>query len=65
MVDFVIFSPRTYAPVERFFSIMENIWSEERERDRFLVSTVKHLLNIKINSELSSELYDVTKTNHF
>jgi hypothetical protein len=54
--------PGTSAPVERVFSIMGNIWSAER--GRLLVSTVKHLLNVKINSELSCcEFYDVIKTN--
>jgi hypothetical protein len=44
-----------------YFSIMGNIWSAER--GRLLVSTVKHLLNVKINSELSCcEFYDVIKT---
>jgi hypothetical protein len=39
---------------------MGNIWSAER--GRLLVSTVKHLLNVKINSELSCcEFYDVIK----
>jgi hypothetical protein len=41
---------------------MGNIWSAER--GRLSVSTVKHLLNVKINSELSCcEFYDVIKTN--
>jgi hypothetical protein len=39
---------------------MGNIWSAER--GRLSVSTVKHLLNVKINSELSCcEFYDVNK----
>jgi hypothetical protein len=39
-----------------------NIWSAER--GRLSVSTVKHLLNVKINLELSCcEFYDVIKTN--
>jgi hypothetical protein len=54
--------PGTSAPVERVFSIMGNIWSAER--GRLSVSTVKHLLIFKINSELSCcECYDVIKTN--
>jgi hypothetical protein len=41
---------------------MGNIWSAER--GRLSVSTVKHLLNVKINSGLSCcEFYDVIKTN--
>jgi hypothetical protein len=41
---------------------MGNIWSAER--GRLSVSTVKHLLNVKINSELSCcEFYYVIKTN--
>jgi hypothetical protein len=41
---------------------MGNIWSAER--GRLSVSTVKHLLNVKINSELSCcEFYDVIKSN--
>jgi hypothetical protein len=41
---------------------MGNIWSAER--GRLSVSTVKHLLNVKINSELSCwEFYDIIKTN--
>jgi hypothetical protein len=41
---------------------MGNIWSAER--GRLSVSTVKHLLNVKINPELSCcEFYDVIKTN--
>jgi hypothetical protein len=55
--------PGTSAPVERVFSIMGNIWSAER--GRLSVSTVKHLLNVRIiNSELSCcEFYDLIKTN--
>jgi hypothetical protein len=53
--------PGTSAPDESVFSIMGNIWSAER--DKLLGSTVKHLLNVKINSELSCcEFYDVIKT---
>jgi hypothetical protein len=64
MVEFAMSLPGTSAPVERVFSIMGNIWSAER--GRLSVSTVKHLLNVKINSELSCyEFYDVIKTNHF
>jgi hypothetical protein len=62
MVEFATSLPGTSAPVERVFSIMGNIWSAER--GRLLVSTVKHLLNVKINSERSCcEFYDVIKTN--
>jgi hypothetical protein len=61
MVEFAISLPRTSAPVERGFPIMGNIWSAER--GRLSVSTVKHLLNVKINSELSCEFYDAIKTN--
>jgi hypothetical protein len=63
MVEFAMSLPGTSAPVERVFSsIMGNIWSAER--GRLSVSTVKHLLNVKINSELSCcEFYDVIKTN--
>jgi hypothetical protein len=62
MVEFAMSLPGTSAPVERVFSIMGNIWSAEK--GRLLVSTVKHLLNVKINSELSCcEFYDVIKTN--
>jgi hypothetical protein len=54
--------PGTSASVERVFSIMGNIWSAER--GRLSVSTVKHLLNVNINSDLSCcEFYDVIKTN--
>jgi hypothetical protein len=64
MVEFAMSLPGTSAPVEIVFSIMGNIWSAER--GRLSVSTVKHLLNVKINSELSCcEFYDVIKTNHF
>jgi hypothetical protein len=57
--------PGTSAPVERVFSIVGNIWSAKRSR--LVVSTVKHLLNVKINLELSCcEFYDVIKTkSHF
>jgi hypothetical protein len=62
MVEFAMFLPGKSAPVERVFSIMGNIWSAERGRRS--VSTVKHLLNVKINSEFSCcEFYDVIKTN--
>jgi hypothetical protein len=64
MVELAMSLPGTSAPVERGFSIMGNIWSAER--GRLSVSTVKHLLNVKINSELPCcEFYDVIKTNHF
>jgi hypothetical protein len=55
--------PGTSAPVERVFSIMGgNIWPAER--GRLSLFTVKHMLNVKINSELSCcEFYDVIKTN--
>jgi hypothetical protein len=60
MVEFAMSLPGTSASVERVFSIMGNIWSAER----LLVSTVKNLLNVKINSKLSyCEFYDVIKTN--
>jgi hypothetical protein len=62
MVEFPMSLPGTSAPVERVFSIMGNIWPAER--GRLLVSTVKHLLNVKINSELSCcKLYDIILTN--
>jgi hypothetical protein len=62
MFEFAMSLPGTSAPVERVFSIMGNIWSAER--GRLLVSTVKYLLNVKINSKLSCcEFYDVIKTN--
>jgi hypothetical protein len=48
--------------LREFFSIMGNIWSAER--GRLSVSTFKHLLNVKINSELSCcEFYYVIKAN--
>jgi hypothetical protein len=63
MVEFAMSLPGTSAPVERvFFNYGENIWSAER--GRLSVSTVKHLLNVKVNSELSCcEFYDLIKTN--
>jgi hypothetical protein len=62
MVEFAMSFPGTSAPVERVFSIMGNIWSAES--GRLSVSTVKHLLNVRINSELSCcVFYDVIKTN--
>jgi ribosomal protein L20 len=62
VVEFAMSLPGTSASVERVFSVTGNIWSAER--GRLLVSTVKHLLNVKINSELSCrEFYDVIKTN--
>jgi hypothetical protein len=62
MVEFAMSLPGTSAPVDRVFSIMGNIWSAER--GRLSASTFKHLLNVKINSELSCcEFYDVIKTN--
>jgi hypothetical protein len=57
MVEFAMSLPGTSAPVKRVFSIMGNSWSAER--GKLSVSTVKHLLNVKINSELSCcELYE-------
>jgi hypothetical protein len=48
---FAMSLPGTSAPVERvFFSIMGNIWSAER--GRLSVSTVKHLVNVKIQNFL-------------
>jgi hypothetical protein len=62
MVEFAMSLPWTSAPAERVFSIMGNIWSAER--GRLSVSTVKHLPNVQINSELSCcEFYYVIKTN--
>jgi hypothetical protein len=63
MVEFAMSLPGTSAPVERvFFQLWGHIWSAER--CRLSVSTVKHLLNVKINSEFSCcEFYDVIKTN--
>jgi hypothetical protein len=46
MVEFEMPLSGTSDPVERVFSIMGNIWSAER--GRLSVSTVKHLLNVKI-----------------
>jgi hypothetical protein len=62
MVEFAMSLPGTSAPVERVFPIMGNIWSAER--GRLSGSTVKHLLNVNINSKLSCcEFYDVIQTN--
>jgi hypothetical protein len=65
MVEFAVSLPGTSTPVERVFSIMGNIWPVER--GRLLVSTVKHLLNVKINSELSccEFMMSLKQTNNF
>lgn len=60
VVEYIFCLPGSSAPVERAFSIMNNIWSEER--GKMAESTVKGLMICKLNIELScSEFYDKIK----
>jgi hypothetical protein len=67
-VEYILCLPGTSAPVERVFSAMNNVWSEER--GRMAESTVKDLIYCKLNTELGcTELYGKKKkkttTNNF
>lgn len=56
VVEYVLSVPGTSSPVERIFSIMNNIWTDSR--NSLKESTVRALLYIKINSGLTcAEFY--------
>lgn len=62
LVEFCMCLPGTSAPIERVFSIMNNIWSPER--GRLHVSTVRELLTIKFNCKLKCvDFYNMIKSN--
>lgn len=62
IIEWIFCLPGTSAPVERIFSTMNNIWSEERCKMK--ESTVKALLRCKANSELNcSDFFDYIKNN--
>ena len=50
-IEFIFCLPGTLAPVERIFSIMNNMWSDHRSK--MLEQNVKALITYKINSNLS------------
>ena len=51
VMEYIFCLPGTSTPVERVFSMMNNVWSEER--GRMAESTVKGLMFCKLNIELS------------
>lgn len=63
IVEFVLCLPGTSAPVERVFSMMKNIWSDER--GRMDEATVRALLYCKLNyNKIScSQFFDTIKDN--
>ncbi|XP_078495454.1 uncharacterized protein LOC144750537 [Ciona intestinalis] len=62
LVEFVLCLPGTSAPVERIFSIMNNMWSDDR--GQMLEQNVKALLTCKINVDLTcTEFYEKIRSN--
>lgn len=51
VIEYILCLPGTSAPVERVFSVMNAIWADDR--GKMLESTVKGLLIVKINVQLS------------
>ena len=47
--------PGSNAPVERIFSQMNALWTDEK--NRFLVETIKSILMIKSNTNLSCDAF--------
>ena len=61
-IKFIFRLPRTPAPIERIFSVMNNMWSDHRSK--MLEQNVKALITCKINSNLSScDFYEKVKSN--
>ena len=59
-IEFVLCLPESSTPVERIFSHMNKIWTDERSTMNF--NTIKCLLKIKSNSEHNcSEFFDLVK----
>ena len=62
LVEFVFCLPGTSAPVERIFSIMKNMWSDDRSSMH--EKNVKALLVCKSNIDLKcTEVYENIKSN--
>ena len=62
LVEFVFCVPRTSAPVERIFSIMKNMWSDDRSSTH--EKNVKALFVCESNIDLTcTEFYENIKSN--
>ena len=62
LVEFVFCLPGRSAPVERIFSIMKNMWSDDRSNMH--EQNVKALLKCKSNIDLTcTEFYENLKSN--
>lgn len=62
VIEFIFSLPGTSAPVERVFSIMNKVWSEDRSC--MSESTVKALISCKMNINLTcSQFFDKIKSN--
>ena len=62
LVEFIFCVPGTSAPVARIFSIMKNMWSDDRSSTR--EKNVKALLVYESNIDLTStEFYENIKSN--
>jgi len=62
LIECIFSLPGTSAPVERIFSIMNNIWSDHRSK--MLEQNVKALITCKTNSNLSCcDFYEKVKSN--
>ena len=62
LIKFIFCLPGTLAPVERIFSIINNMWSNHRSK--ILEQNVKALITCKINSNLSCcNFYEKVKSN--
>lgn len=63
LCQFAMCLPGTNAPVERIFSIMNNTWTDER--NRMSLDTLKALLITRVNIHVScSEFYESITPNH-
>jgi hypothetical protein len=62
IVQFALALPGTNAPVERVFSLMNDLWTDEKSQ--MLPDTVKAMLLVKVNMHLScSEFHQKVKDN--
>lgn len=60
LMEFIFCLPGSTAPVERVFSLMNNVWSPDR--NRLLTENTKRLLQIKVNFDVNcSEFYELIK----
>lgn len=62
LIEFILCLPGTSAPVERLFSVMNQVWGDES--GQLLLKTLKSKLMVKTNLSYScEEFFDVLKNN--